>query len=103
MFERFLLYNNEVTFRAQGQTLENICIDLVPGRRNCNVASQYVMLSRATSLSSLYVLRPFSPSDLGASKPEALKTELSRLEVLDAQTETRILDTAERTSDAFKL
>ncbi|KAF5334229.1 hypothetical protein D9611_014313 [Ephemerocybe angulata] len=47
--------------RAQGQTMENVIVDL----QSCSsTESAYVMVSRATSLDGLFVLRHFAPEKI---------------------------------------
>ena len=66
--------------RAQGQTFSRVVIDL----QSCStVDAAYVMLSRATSLDGVRVLRPFDQSKITNPVPRELRSELLRLQLLD--------------------
>jgi hypothetical protein len=51
-----------------------------------SLQSVYVMLSRATSLKSIAVLRAFNPRTLNSRLGEEFRVEFARLEELDALT-----------------
>ena len=70
-------------YKAQGKTLPKIIVDL----QSCtNISSAYVMLSRATSLDGLLVLRPFDPKKLRSHASGDFRTEMRRLDILACHT-----------------
>ncbi len=66
-------------YKAQGKTMPLVVVDLESCRSR---QSAYVMLSRATSMESLLVLRPFKRSRLTTDFSEDLKKETMRLKSL---------------------
>ncbi|KAH9848182.1 hypothetical protein C2E23DRAFT_711685, partial [Lenzites betulinus] len=69
--------------KAQGQTFDEIIVDLA----GCmGTESPYVMLSRATSLSGVTILRPFDKSKICCRQSEDIRKENVRLEILALQT-----------------
>lgn len=69
--------------RAQGQTMSHVIVDL----DSCSTPeAAYVMVSRATSLDGLMVLRPFRPDVLTMGKSEQYQVETHRLHVLSLKT-----------------
>lgn len=74
--------------KAQGQTFSKVCLDL----QSCRGSEQpYVMLSRATSLSAVTILRPFDFKKITCNRNEDLRSEMDvRLPILTQQT---IIDT----------
>lgn len=74
--------------KAQGQTFSKVCLDL----QGCRGSEQpYVMLSRATCLSAVTILRPFDFKELTCNRSEDLRKEMDmRLPILTLQT---IVDT----------
>lgn len=75
------------TYKAQGQTLTKVIIDLVLppfGRRE--VATPYVPLSRVTSLDNILILRDFKFESLRIEPTLHQKLELERLIKLDKET-----------------
>lgn len=66
-------------YKAQGRTLKNVILDL----RNC-VGSQspYVMVSRATSLEGILILRDFASERVRCHLSQNLRKELGRLDEL---------------------
>ncbi len=69
--------------KAQGQTFDRVIVDL----ESCKGSeAPYVMLSRARSLESLLIFRPFKFSKITCRQSEDLRNENRRLEVLDLQT-----------------
>lgn len=70
--------------RAQGQTYSQVVIDL---QNTKSVEAAYVMVSRATSLQSLLILRPFELRRIRKRQQTTpLKREMRRLQVLALQT-----------------
>jgi ATP-dependent exoDNAse (exonuclease V) alpha subunit len=70
-------------YKAQGRSLKKVIIDL---NGAMPLQSVYVMLSRATSLSSMAVLRNFNPRTLYSNLSQDFRDEFARLEALDAST-----------------
>jgi len=69
--------------KAQGQTMQRVIVDLA----GCFGTEQpYVMVSRATSISGLMVLRDFDVRQITKRRSEELRKEFSRLAVLQLQT-----------------
>ncbi|OSC97380.1 hypothetical protein PYCCODRAFT_1334713, partial [Trametes coccinea BRFM310] len=69
--------------KSQGQTFKHIIVDLA----GCiGSEAPYVMLSRATSLNGIIILRPFDKSKITCRPSEDLRKELRRLEILALQT-----------------
>ncbi|KAH9853911.1 hypothetical protein C2E23DRAFT_695761, partial [Lenzites betulinus] len=65
--------------KAQGQTFDKVIVDLA----GCTgTESPYVMLSRATSLEGVLILRPFDHSKITCRQSEDLRKEMSRLHIL---------------------
>jgi ATP-dependent DNA helicase PIF1 len=70
-------------YKSQGRSLKKAILDL----NGCmSLQSVYVMLSRATSLKSIAVLRSFNPRTLNSRLGEEFREEFARLEALDAET-----------------
>jgi hypothetical protein len=86
-------------YKAQGRTLNNVIIDLA----GCSGSqAPYVMASRATCLSGLYILRPFDIKKIRCRPSEDLRLETLRLDELYMKTlanyssgETRVRATKE--------
>ncbi|KAJ7262629.1 hypothetical protein C8J57DRAFT_955021, partial [Mycena rebaudengoi] len=70
-------------FKSQGRSLEIVIVDLEGAR---SLLGLYVMLSRATTLPTLAVLRNFGPRMMSSRLGEEFRDEFRRLERLDAQT-----------------
>jgi ATP-dependent exoDNAse (exonuclease V) alpha subunit len=70
-------------YKAQGRSLKKVIIDLNGSR---SLQSVYVMLSRATSLSSMAVLRNFNPRTIYSTLSQDFREEFARLEALDSFT-----------------
>lgn len=69
--------------RAQGQTFSRVMVDL----QSCpSLESAYVMLSRATSLDGVRILRPFEMSKLATPPGKELTHELLRLQIMHNRT-----------------
>ena len=69
--------------RAQGQTFSHVIVDL----KSCpNTESAYVMLSRATSIDGVRILRPFALDKITTPSSKDLLRELARLRILDRRT-----------------
>ncbi|KAK7027673.1 PIF1-like helicase-domain-containing protein [Favolaschia claudopus] len=70
-------------YKSQGRSLKKAILDL----NGCfSLQSVYVMLSRATSLQSFAVLRPFKPTTMTNRLGEEFRAEFQRLEELDTAT-----------------
>jgi hypothetical protein len=80
-------------YKAQGRTMSNVIIDLqsCPSRE-----SAYVMLSRATSLNSLAILRPFKSDILTRHASEEYRNEARRLQLKAYETILRAPSEAHR-------
>jgi ATP-dependent exoDNAse (exonuclease V) alpha subunit len=70
-------------YKSQGKTLKHVIVDIQSSRM---IQSIYVMLSRATSLDGIVILRPFNPKKVCAHAPQSLRDELACLEALSYQT-----------------
>ncbi|KAI0335956.1 hypothetical protein GY45DRAFT_1230080, partial [Cubamyces sp. BRFM 1775] len=69
--------------KAQGQTFQKVIIDLA----GCTgTEAPYVMLSRATSLDGVLILRPFDQSKITCRMSGDLRKEFHRLDVLALKT-----------------
>ncbi|KAH9855233.1 hypothetical protein C2E23DRAFT_705197, partial [Lenzites betulinus] len=69
--------------KAQGQTFESVVVDLA----GCSgTEAPYVMLSRATSLRGVIVLRAFDKSKITCRSSEDIRKENHRLHVLALRT-----------------
>ena len=67
------------THKSQGRTLPAVILDL----ESCKGSQQpYVMLSRATSLDSILILRPFDIRKIKCNQSEELRNEMNRLDNL---------------------
>ncbi|KAF8321872.1 uncharacterized protein EI90DRAFT_2938265 [Cantharellus anzutake] len=73
-------------YKAQGRTLPKVIIDLESAR---SIQSAYVMISRATALENLLILRPFSAKRVMGHMCGDLRAELCRLEQLECDTIVR--------------
>ncbi|KAJ6503607.1 hypothetical protein C8R45DRAFT_767716, partial [Mycena sanguinolenta] len=69
--------------KAQGKTLEAVIVDL---ESTSGTESPYVMLSRATSLSGIYILRPFNQMVIERRPCQDVREEFRRLDMLCHQT-----------------
>ncbi|KAI0750596.1 hypothetical protein BC629DRAFT_1263574, partial [Irpex lacteus] len=70
--------------RAQGQTYSQVVVDL---QSTNSVEAAYVMVSRATSIQSLLILRPFELRRIRKRQlMTPLKREMRRLQILALQT-----------------
>ncbi|KAH9851802.1 hypothetical protein C2E23DRAFT_709321, partial [Lenzites betulinus] len=65
--------------KAQGQTFQKVIVDLEGCR---GTEAPYVMLSRATSLDGIIILRPFSMSKITCHSSEDLRKDHVRLKEL---------------------
>ncbi|KAI9059961.1 hypothetical protein FKP32DRAFT_1538041, partial [Trametes sanguinea] len=69
--------------KAQGQTFDHIAVDL----SGCKgTEAPYVMLSRATSLDGIIILRPFPYAKISCRQSEDVRNELTRLDILALKT-----------------
>ena len=75
-------------YKAQGASLQTAIVDLASAR---NVQHAYVMLSRATSLKNLAILRKFSPQWALGQLPKDLCNELQRFAEIDSETIERFV------------
>ncbi|KAH9852991.1 hypothetical protein C2E23DRAFT_702513, partial [Lenzites betulinus] len=69
--------------KSQGQTFSKVVVDLESCR---GTEAPYVMLSRATSLDGVIILRPFSMSKITCRASEDLRRENLRLRELSLRT-----------------
>ncbi|KAG2152921.1 hypothetical protein DEU56DRAFT_713365, partial [Suillus clintonianus] len=71
--------------KSQGQTMQKVIVDL--GNKWCRGTEKpYVMVSRATSLQSLFILRPFSYNTICSHPSEDVRREMVRLDILNLNT-----------------
>ncbi|KAF8421889.1 hypothetical protein L210DRAFT_3389757 [Boletus edulis BED1] len=70
-------------YKVQGASMPNVVIDLASAN---GIQNAYVMLSRATGLQHLGILRWFSPHRVFSRLQEDLRNELDRLHLLDEKT-----------------
>lgn len=78
--------------KAQGCIMEKVIVDLA----GCSgTESPYVMVSRATSLKAVKVLRDFDFKQITNCHSEELRKELTRLEILKWQTTAKYSTAAE--------
>ncbi|KAI1782013.1 hypothetical protein LXA43DRAFT_874615, partial [Ganoderma leucocontextum] len=69
--------------KSQGQTFDQVVIDL----ESCSgTEPPYVMLSRATSLDGVIILRPFSKNKIRSRQSEDVRKEFRRLDCLRLHT-----------------
>ncbi|KAG6822418.1 hypothetical protein H0H92_013979 [Tricholoma furcatifolium] len=79
--------------RAQGQTLDRVIVDLA----SCKGAeAPYVMLSRASSLDGLAILRPFDIERIRVGKSQDHQLEQHRLRIVELLTLRENGDAADR-------
>ena len=72
--------------KAQGRTLTNVIVDL----ESCiGTESPYVMVSRATSLAELLILRPFHKHKIKCRQSQDSRNESKRVQVLALQTKSK--------------
>ncbi|KAI0348767.1 hypothetical protein OH77DRAFT_1386661, partial [Trametes cingulata] len=69
--------------KSQGQTFERVIVDLESCR---GTEAPYVMLSRATRLEGVVILRPFSMSKISTRPSGDLRRENRRIRLLALQT-----------------
>ncbi|KAJ7126129.1 hypothetical protein C8R44DRAFT_618505 [Mycena epipterygia] len=72
-----------VDYKSQGRSLPVVVVDLNGAK---SLQSFYVMLSRATSLQSIAVLRGFNPKTMSNRLGQEFREEFERLEVLNTAT-----------------
>ena len=70
-------------YKAQGSSLQKVIVDVASAR---NVQHGYVMLSRATSLKNLAILRRFNPVRALGHLPKDLRDKLQRFAGIDNET-----------------
>jgi hypothetical protein len=77
-------------YGCQGETFKHaFLLDLepIPGRRTKELGtSAYVMISRATTIENVYLIRPVALQDLQRPPPPALLAELDRLDAIEQNT-----------------
>lgn len=71
-------------YKSQGRTLDWVVVNLAKGN---SLQSIYVMLSRATGLQRILVLRWFPPNKVYQCPAQDLRDEFKHLEVIAEQTE----------------
>ena len=87
-----------VDYKVQGRSMDLVNIDL----QDCQtLQSAYVMLSRATSLHSLCILRPFSSSRIYRRMAQEFRDEFECLEKLHAATAKRWEARKDNTQEQF--
>ncbi|KAJ7092165.1 hypothetical protein C8R44DRAFT_587366, partial [Mycena epipterygia] len=69
--------------KAQGKTLDAVIVDL---ESTSGTESPYVMLSRATSLAGVFILRPFKQRVIKRRPSQDVREEFRRLDMLYRQT-----------------
>ncbi|KAK7038369.1 PIF1-like helicase-domain-containing protein [Favolaschia claudopus] len=72
-------------YKSQGKSLKKVIVDLKGAK---SLQSLYVMISRATSLESMAVLRNFKPTTLYSRLGQDFRDEFTRLEKLNSHTKT---------------
>jgi hypothetical protein len=72
-------------YKIQGRSLTHVIIDLESCR---SLQSAYVMLSRATSLKGVAIMRWFDPSRIYKPLSQQFRNEFSRLNNLDEVTKS---------------
>jgi hypothetical protein len=72
--------------KAQGKTMDAIVVDL---ESTCGTESPYVMISRATSLDGVFILRPFWKKVIQCCPSQDVRNEFKRLDVLAHQTKMK--------------
>lgn len=70
-------------YKVQGRSLTKVIIDLFDSKSS---QSAYVMLSRATQLSGVAIMRWFPPGKINKRLPQHFRDEFSRLQKLDGST-----------------
>jgi ATP-dependent exoDNAse (exonuclease V) alpha subunit len=87
--------------KAQGQSLSNVIIDL----QSCNgTEAPYVMVSRATSLEAILILRPFDWSKICCRQSQDTRQEIERINILQLKTKMRhgtLTESAEAQQDLY--
>jgi hypothetical protein len=69
--------------KAQGKTMEAIVVDL---ESTHGTEAPYVMISRATSLAGVFILRPFRQKVIQCRPSQDVRNEFKRLDMLSHQT-----------------
>ncbi|KAJ7212649.1 hypothetical protein GGX14DRAFT_309787, partial [Mycena pura] len=69
--------------KAQGKTMKAIIVDLESTR---GTEAPYVMISRATSLDAVFILRPFRRKVIQCHPSQDVRAEFKRLDILTHQT-----------------
>lgn len=84
--------------KAQGKTMEAVILDL---ESTSGTEAPYVMLSRATSLGGVYILRHFQRKVIQGHPSQDVREEFRRLDMLTHQT-IMLHGTADEASEAQK-
>ena len=71
-------------YKSQGRSLDHVIVD---PESAASLQGVYVMLSRVRALEGLHVLRPFKATKIEQRLSQELRTELSRLDDLDTETQ----------------
>ncbi|KAJ7120759.1 hypothetical protein C8R43DRAFT_864604, partial [Mycena crocata] len=69
--------------KAQGKTMHDVIMDL---EGTTGTEAPYVMLSRATSLAGVYILRPFKQKVIQRRPSQDVREEFRRMDMLYHQT-----------------
>ncbi|KAJ7207621.1 hypothetical protein GGX14DRAFT_306349, partial [Mycena pura] len=69
--------------KSQGKTMDSVIVDL---QSTSGTEAPYVMLSRATSLAAVHILRPFSQKVIQRRPSQDVREEFRRLDMLCHQT-----------------
>ncbi|CAF2698583.1 unnamed protein product [Rotaria sp. Silwood2] len=77
------------THKSQGQTLNNVVIDLTLPKENDDIAAIYVPLSRVKRLADLVILRHFDYQVLLIKPSKSQLAEIERLDKLYSETQKR--------------
>jgi hypothetical protein len=86
--------------RAQGQSMEKVIVDL----ESCQgTEAPYVMVSRATSLEGVLILRPFHQKRITCALSQDARAEKTRLHRLSLQTLVKFGDADESKQAQFEL
>ncbi|KAJ6546323.1 hypothetical protein B0H10DRAFT_1852422 [Mycena sp. CBHHK59/15] len=82
--------------KAQGKTMDFVIMDL---ESTSGTEAPYVMLSRATSLAGVYILRPFKQKVIQRHPSQDVREEFRRIDMLSHQT-TMDYGTVEEAAEA---
>lgn len=86
--------------KAQGQTMSRVILDLA----TCHsTKSPYVMVSRATTLAGMLILRPFEKKKITCRQSQETRDEMLRLEGLCLNTILNVGNSQERVRATLQL